>query len=178
MRTAPAMKVNVHAEGRIEVYHYNLFFVAITVLLSLVMQASLERLGLRGEYIELPLLVTMYFGLSRRNASRGLLLGMCIGLLQDGLSQVPVGLYGIAKTIVGYLSSTIGARIDVEHPLSRMAFGFIFFHVQQVSLAVTSRVLLGQQVAFFDRRLLVGSLVNAVLAPLLFPLLDRFRRTD
>jgi len=50
--------------------------------------------------------------------------------------------------------------------------------VQQVVLAATQRVLLGRPVPFFDRRLLLASLVNAVLAPLLFPLLDRFRKAD
>ena len=60
--------------------------------------------------------MTIYFALSRRNPSSGLLLGMVIGLLQDSLSRTPIGLYGIAKTLVGYLSSSIGARIDVEHP--------------------------------------------------------------
>jgi rod shape-determining protein MreD len=36
-----------------------------------------------ANYLELPLLVTLYFALSKRNPSSGLLLGMVIGLLQD-----------------------------------------------------------------------------------------------
>lgn len=178
MRSAQAMRMETRGGQRVEVYHYSTVFVGVAALLAVVIQAFLGRLGSVGEFIELPLLVTIYFGLSRRNASKGLLLGMVIGLMQDGISRVPVGVYGISKTVVGYLSSTIGARIDVEHPLSRLAFGFIFFHVQQVVLAATQRVLLGRPVPFFDRRLLLASLVNAVLAPLLFPLLDRFRKTE
>jgi len=78
---------------------------------------------------DLPLLVTIYFGLSRRNPSTGLLLGMVIGLLQDSLSGPTVpgwGLYGIAKTIIGYLASSIGARLDTEHPAARFALTFAF----------------------------------------------------
>jgi rod shape-determining protein MreD len=163
---------------RVEAYHYNPVLVGVVAILSVVLQAFLVRFRLRGEYVELPLLVTIYFGQSRRNPSRGLFLGMVIGLMQDGISRGPVGLYGIAKTVVGYLSSTAGARIDLEHPLSRVAFSFIFFYVQQAVLAITQRALLGQPVPFFDRRVLIASLVNAVLAPFLFPLLDRFRKTE
>ena len=54
----------------------------------------------------------------------------------------PIGMYGIAKTIVGYLASSIGGRIDTEHPLSRFALVFFFFHFHQAILGVTHRVLL------------------------------------
>ena len=70
----------------------------------------------------LPLLVTIYFGVSRRNPVTGMFLGGAIGILQDALSHDnPIGLFGIAKTIVGYLASTVGARIDTQHPVSRLA---------------------------------------------------------
>jgi rod shape-determining protein MreD len=124
------------------------------------------------------LLVTLYFGLSRRSPTRGLLLGMMVGLLQDGLSRVAIGLYGIAKTLVGYVASTIGGRIDVEHPLSRFAFTFLFFHFHQAILAATQRYLLARPAVFFDRKLLIASVVNAFVAILLFPLLDRLRKPN
>jgi rod shape-determining protein MreD len=178
MKATAAMGLKVRGDARAEVYHYRPAFVALTVLLALLLQASLQRLGPRANYIELPLLVTMYFGLSRRNASSGLLLGMLIGLLQDGISRVPIGLYGIAKTVVGYVSSSVGARIDVEHPISRLVLGFVFYYLHQGTLTVTERVLLGQHMNFWDHRVLIGALVNAILAPLLFPLLDRCRKNE
>ena len=86
----------------------------------------------RLDFLDLPLLITIYFGLSRRNPSTGLLLGTTIGLLQDSLSgpTVPLGLYGIAMTVVGYLASSIGARLDTEHPVARFALmaGFFVLH--------------------------------------------------
>jgi rod shape-determining protein MreD len=178
MRATTAMGLKVRGDERTEVYHYRPIFVVVTVVLAVLLQAFLQRLGPRAEYVELPLLVTVYFGLSRRNASSGLLLGMLIGLLQDGISRVPIGLYGIAKTVVGYVSSSVGARIDVEHPISRLVLGFIFYYLQQGTLALTERALLGQPSGLWDRRVLIGGLVNAILAPLLFPLLDRFRKAE
>src|SRR5205814_10205814 len=93
-----------------------------------------------------PLLVTIYFGLSRRNPSLHVALPIFIGLFQDSLSgpTVPLGLYGIAKTIIGYLASSIGARLDTEHPAARFALTFAFFIVHQGLIAVTRGILLGQ----------------------------------
>src|SRR5437588_1883409 len=105
----------------------------IATLLALVIQASFPIHFARAAVLDFPLIVTIYFGLSRRNPSTGLLLGMVIGLLQDSLSgpTVPLGLYGIAKTIIGYLASSIGARLDTEHPAARFAMTMIFFVVHQ-----------------------------------------------
>jgi len=124
------------------------------------------------------LLVTIYFGLSRRNPSTGLLLGMAIGLLQDSLSgpTVPLGLYGIAKTIIGYLASSIGARLDTEHPAARFALTAAFFVGHQGLLVLTHRILLAQPEPWFNTRLFVAALVNAFVAVFLFLLLDRLRR--
>ena len=54
-------------------------------LLALVFQAFLHKYGRWSELIDLPLLVTIYFGVSRRNPVTGLFLGGTIGILQDAL---------------------------------------------------------------------------------------------
>jgi rod shape-determining protein MreD len=178
MRATTAIGLGMRGDTRTEVYRYPPVFVVTAVLAALLLQASLERLGPRAGYIELPLLVTMYFGLSRRNASSGLLLGMFIGLLQDGISRGPIGLFGIAKTVVGFVSSNVGARIDVEHPISRLVLGFVFYYLHQATLALTERVVMGQHAELWNHRVLIGAVINAILAPLLFPLLDRFRKHE
>ena len=146
-------------------------------LLALVLQAFLHKYGRWSELIDLPLLVTIYFGVSRSNPVTGLFLGATIGILQDALSHDnPIGLYGIAKTIIGYLASSVGGRIDTEHPLSRFALVFVFFHLHQVILAITQRVLLNHSAPLFTLRLLLDSLVTAAFAVPLFALLDRLRK--
>ncbi len=114
---------DIRSESHIEVHKFRAGAIIIATLLALVIQASFPIHFARAAILDLPLLVTIYFGLSRRNPSTGLLLGMVIGLLQDSLSgpTVPLGLYGIAKTIIGYLASSIGARLDTEHPAARFA---------------------------------------------------------
>ncbi len=108
-------------ESHIEVHKFRTGAILIATLLALVIQAWFPLHFARAALLDLPLLVTIYFGLSRRNPSTGLLLGTAIGLLQDSLSgpTVPLGLFGMAKTIIGYLASSIGARLDTEHPAAR-----------------------------------------------------------
>jgi rod shape-determining protein MreD len=151
--------------------------VPIVVLLALVLQAFLPAYIHGAGYLELPLLVTLYFALSKRNPSSGLLLGMVVGLLQDSLSRTPLGLYGIAKTLVGFLGSSLGARIDVEHPIARflLTAGFYLFH--HAVFVLMNRVLLAQRNdVYFTMAIAIASLVNGLIATGLFPLLDRFRK--
>src|SRR5262245_15295537 len=166
-------------ESHIEVHKFRAGAIIIATLLALVIQASFPIHFARAALLDLPLLVTIYFGLSRRNPSMGLLLGMVIGLLQDSLSgpTVPLGLYGIAKTIIGYLASSIGARLDTEHPAARFALTLFFFVLHQGLIGLTRRLLLAEPEPWFTMRLAIAAGVNAVVAVFLFMLMDRLRKT-
>lgn len=169
--------VYIGPEPHIEVHKYYAGVVPLAVVLALVLQAFFPVHFRWAGYLELPLLVTLYFALSKRNPSTGLLLGMVIGLLQDSLGHTPLGLYGIAKTLVGFVGSSIGARLDVEHPIARflLTIGFYWFH--HAIFALTSGLLLAQRgQIYISVPILIASLVNAFIAIALFPLLDRFRR--
>lgn len=172
------MALPAQTRTHIEVYKFSMGAVLGTAFLSLLLQAFLPVHFPKASLLELPLLVTLYFGLSRRNPSTGLMLGTTIGLLQDAVSgaATPLGLYGIAKTLVGYGASSVGGWLDVEHPLSRFLLTFFFFFLHQAVFAITKRLLLAQPEAFFSGNLLLASVVNAALAVILFPLLDRLRK--
>src|SRR5690349_23298377 len=152
-------------ESHIEVHKFRTGAILISTLLALVIQAWFPLHFARMALLDLPLLVTIYFGLSRRNPSTGLLLGTLIGLMQDSLSgpTVPLGEYGIAKTIIGYLASSIGSRLDTEHPLARFALVALFYVVHQSILTLVRRLLLNEPEAWFNMHLAITALVNAVL---------------
>jgi len=170
-------EIYIGPEPHIEVHKYYGGVVPVAVALALVLQAFFPVHFRWASYLELPLLVTLYFALSKRNPSSGLLLGMVVGLLQDSLSRTPLGLYGIAKTLVGFVASSIGARVDVEHPLARFLLTIVFCLFHRAVLILTSHVLLAQRgEAYFTVPILIASVVNAFIAIGLFPLLDRFRK--
>jgi rod shape-determining protein MreD len=170
-------EIYIGPEPHIEVHKYYGGVVPLAVVLALVLQAFFPVHFRWASYLELPLLVTLYFAVSKRNPSSGLLLGMVVGLLQDSLSRTPLGLYGIAKTSVGFVASSIGARIDVEHPIARFFMTIAFFLFHRAVFILTSRLLLAQRdVAYFTVPILIASVVNAFVAIGLFPLLDKFRK--
>ena len=166
-------------ESHIEVHKFRGGAIVGATLLALMFQAFVPVYFAKAAMIDLPLLITIYFGLSRRNPSTGLLLGMIIGLLQDSLSgpTVPLGLYGIAKTVIGYLASSIGARLDTEHPAARFALTIIFFGLHQGIVLLTRRILLAQSSVWFTMHLAAAAIVNAIVAVFLFALLDHLRKS-
>jgi rod shape-determining protein MreD len=166
-------------ESHIEVHKFRGGAIVGATLLALMFQAFVPVYFAKAAMIDLPLLITIYFGLSRRNPSTGLLLGMIIGLLQDSLSgpTVPLGLYGIAKTVIGYLASSIGARLDTEHPAARFALTIIFFGLHQGVVLLTRRILLAQTSVWFTMHLAAAAVVNAIVAVFLFALLDHLRKS-
>ena len=168
------------SDMHIEVHKFRAGAIVLAAAFALVLQAFLPIYFSKAGILDLPLLIVIYFGLSRRNPSTGLLLGMAVGILQDSLSgsTVPLGLYGIAKTIIGYLASSIGARLDTEHPAARFALTVAFFVVHQGLVALTQRLLLSQPEPWFTWHLGTAALVNAIVAVFLFMLLDRLRKSS
>ncbi|HEY2017179.1 MAG TPA: rod shape-determining protein MreD [Bryobacteraceae bacterium] len=128
-------------------------------------------------FVELPLLVVVYFALMRRNQVSGLLVGALVGLVQDSLSKVPLGMYGIVKTLVGYFAASIGLTLDVDHNFIRLLLSFVFFVFHQILFWVMERMLLSHQPAFEIQRWLVLGLLNALIGIALFHFLDKLRET-
>ena len=171
------MEVRLAGEQHIEVHKFHAGVVTGCVILALLLGAFLPLRLRWAELVDLPLLVTIYFALSRRNPSAGLMLGMIIGVAQDSLSHTPIGLYGIAKTVVGFMASSIGARLDVEHPIARCLLTFAFFHLHNAVFVFISRLLLGRPEPYLDSQVVAASIVSSLLTIALFPLLDKLRKS-
>ena len=147
-------------------------------LVALLLQANLPLWLPAAASLDLALLVTIYFACYKRNQAAGLLLGAVIGLAQDSLGGGPIGVYGIVKTVVGYLASSLGARIDVDHHGSRLLIVFGLCYIHLILYLLLGKVLLERDVELPGLNSLVVALVNAVVAVLIFPLMDRFRERE
>jgi len=126
-------------------------------------------------FLEMPLLITVYFALVRRSQISGLLVGAVVGLAQDSLTKHPLGMYGIVKTLVGYFAASVGVRLDVDHPLIRMLLCFFFFIFHQLMLWVMTRALLGQEAVLMWPGMAIEGALNAIVGVTLFLFLDRLR---
>lgn len=147
----------------------------LTPLAALLFQVSVPLVFPYLSYLELPLLLTVYFALMRRKAISGLFFGCGVGLLQDCLSAQPIGLFGIVKTLVGYFAASVSLRFDVENVLVRLLLSFFFFFFHQFFYWVLRRALLGQQIGFDLQQTVVFGLLNAGVALPLFHLLDKLK---
>jgi len=145
-------------------------------LAAILFQVYVPRFVTTLAYLELPLLVTVYFSLMWRSPPSGVLFGMCIGLAQDSLvPNLPLGMFGIVKTLVGYFAASVSMRFDVDNPLIQFVLGFFFFFFHQFFYWVLSRALLGLQLEFDPRQTFVLGLLNAAVAVPLFMLLDKMK---
>jgi rod shape-determining protein MreD len=160
-------------EGRIS--KYRAWTTVLVCLAAILFQVYIPLFFQFLGYLELPLLVTVYFALMWRNPVKGLALGAAVGLLQDSLSKNPIGMFGIVKTLVGYFAASVGLRFDVEHGAVRFVLAFFFYVFHQFFYWVLARALLGQPLAFEPQRTLILGGLNALVAISLFRFLDRLK---
>jgi rod shape-determining protein MreD len=158
------------------------FHPAVSLLVpvaAIVLQALLPRPFPRLAIFDLPLLITIFFAVSRRSPIAGALTGATIGLLQDALTNQPIGINGIAKTVIGYAAASIGVQVDVENLSTRVLMNFCFSLLSSVLLFFINRRLIGMP----DFHLvwtheLLRAVANTLLGIPVFHLLDRAKRTD
>lgn len=124
---------------------------------------------------DLTLLALVYVALHRRSEMAGMFSGAAIGLAQDALSHDPVGLFGMIKTIVGFVCGWISQFVEIDFPGARSTLVGFFYVTQQIALWTLQTVLLGKHVEFSLPGALVLGALHAVLAWFLFALLDRVR---
>jgi len=161
---------------QVEVYRFSIPATIGIPLLALFVQAFLPRRFPFFSYFDLPLLVTIFFAISRRNPISGLLTGAVIGLVQDSLGGLPLGLYGIAKTVVGYGASSLGVKLDVENAGARLLVTLGFYLVHAAVYFTVARGLANLTLDWSWSRGVLAGLANAFVAVALFYFLDKFKQ--
>jgi rod shape-determining protein MreD len=149
----------------------------LITLVAIIGKFYLPRLLPHTEWLELPLLLTVYFGLIRRNQIAALFFGAFVGLAEDSLSpaNIPIGMYGITKTLVGYFSASVSLRFNVESSGMRLVLCLFFYFFHAFFYWIMRRALLGQLIPFNPQDTLVHGVLNAFVALPLFAILDRMK---
>jgi len=162
----------------LEIHRYPLLVYTLVPLVALVLQAWLPRVVGRYDWFDLPLVVTIYFALGRRSPIQGTLMGAALGLFEDALSHHPIGINGIAKTVVGFLAASVGIRIDVDHTTVRMLLTFGLSLLSSCIYFFVVRFLLGLPTEWSWLTEVLRAVGNALIAVVLFPLFDRLQSRD
>jgi len=152
-----------------------LVWLILIPLLAVLSQVYVPRFVPFLSYLELPLLITLHFALSRRGPTAAVFYGMTIGLVQDSLSHQPIGMFGIVKTLVGYFAASVSLRFDVENPVVTFILAYFFYFFHQFFYWVLARALLGEAMLFDVQQTLIFGLLNAIVALALFRVLDKLK---
>jgi len=162
---------------QVEVYRFSIATAILIPLVAVFFQAFIPLKLHFFSIFDLPLLVVIFFAVARRSQVSGMLTGGAIGILQDALTpSLPIGVYGIANTIVGYGASSLGVKIDVENAGSRFIVTVFFFVIHEIVYFTVARGMVGLTLHWSWLHELGSALANAVLAVPLFALLDRFKQ--
>jgi rod shape-determining protein MreD len=162
---------------QVEVYRFSIPVTIGVPLLALFLQAFIPlRFPRFAVYFDLPLLVTIFFAMARRSPIAGLFTGAFIGLAQDMLGHNPIGIYGIAKTVVGYGASSLGVKLDVENAGARLLVTLGFYLVHSAVYFTVARALVNMTQHWNWVSGIVAGFANAVLGVMLYWVLDKFKQ--
>ena len=93
--------------------------VLAAIAVALALQTTLARFVIRGTVaVDLVLVVVVYVALTSGPVT-GLLSGALAGLAQDALASGIIGIGGLAKTVVGFITGVIGMQFIVTQQLPR-----------------------------------------------------------
>ena len=149
--------------------------IAAVVVTALLLQSTVfGQLRLLGVRPELLYLVTIAIALLE-GPNEGATVGFASGLAQDFLMNEPKGLTALTLTLLGYAVGMFRQFIVSPSPLVPTivvavgkAAGLAFYEVVSVLLGNFH-----EQVEYGVRVALLAALYNAVLTPILYPLLRR-----
>ena len=164
------------AANEIKIYRFHPAVLILVPFIALVVQTYLPSFPDLVNHLDLPLLVIIYFGLMLRSPVGSILGGAILGMAQDSLSRGPIGLLGISKTVIGYVTTFVGIRFAVEHRGVRFLTVFILYWLHLLVLYLTGSLLLGQPMGLEGVNRLTAALVNSFVGVVIFELLDRFRK--
>lgn len=97
--------------------------ILLILALSLALQTTFARYFIGRMTVDLVLVAVVYIALTWGPVA-GLVAGTIGGLAQDALSGGVIGIGGLSKTIVGFVTGTVGAQFIVSSAVPRLLMFF------------------------------------------------------
>jgi rod shape-determining protein MreD len=164
----------------VEQQSFSLPVTLLVPLTAILLQVYLPKVLPAFTVLNLPLIVTLFFAVSRRSPIAGTVTGATIGLLQDVMTpNQPIGVNGMAMSVIGYAAASLGSQIDVENLATRALLSFGFSLLQSGLFYLIERRLLGiRSFHLLWLHELLRAVANTVVAVPVFLLLDRWKREE
>jgi rod shape-determining protein MreD len=145
------------------------------ILIAIAVQTTLAGYLFRGSStaIDLVLIVVVYVGIKSGPAT-GTLAGTVAGLIQDALSGGILGIYGLGKTMVGFLSGLLGTQFIVTAPLPRFLLVVVATILHAAIFIGLNQLLNLQQVSADYASVLGQAFGNAFVGVVAFQMIEWF----
>jgi rod shape-determining protein MreD len=147
----------------------NIIHAAAGIAAAFIIYVLMARISLY-----LPILINVlsilvvYFAISRGEIS-GAVMGAVCGLLQDSFTLGIFGIYGISKTIMGYLAGFTANRIFVVPRFRLFLFMWVLFSLELGFWILTYSLIFMQPMNLYSGLIFLGPVVSAVLGSQFFP---------
>lgn len=139
----------------------------LLVVAGLVQVAWLARVQIAGAILDPLLVIVVAVGILR-GAEYGGVVGLAAGLLQDLLGGGPLGVNGLAKMTVGFVSGLFERSIYIENPLLPAVATFAGTLFTEILLLVVGAVTGLNGAAASASGALTQAVLNGALAPAVF----------
>ena len=166
------------ARRELDVQRYPLLVVVLVPLMAIFLQALIPRFVPKFDIVDLPLLVTIYFSVGWRNPIAGTITGTVIGLIQDALTSRPLGINGISQCVVGFFAASLGVKIDVENPGTRLLINFVFTLLNIAIYLFIMHRMLALHLRTNWLHEVIKAVINSIIGVFVFDVLDRIRPRD
>jgi rod shape-determining protein MreD len=93
--------------------------IVLVIIFALSLQMLLPKFFSALQYLDLPLVVTVYFALQRAPVL-GMTVGVVNGVGSDAVRGGILGVGGFSQTLIGYLVAVASVKLSLEHPLARL----------------------------------------------------------
>ena len=146
--------------------------VLVAIALALALQTTLARFVVGGTAaLDLVLVIVVYVALTTGPVT-GMLAGSVAGIIQDALSSGVIGIGGLAKSVVGFLTGVIGQQFIVTAALPRLVM-FVAATVVHAAIFMGLYVVLEQRdFSSPYKAVLTQALVNAVAGLIAFSFIE------
>ncbi len=151
-----------------------LFIFIIYFLVFFSIQTSLlDLIAIAGVTPDLALILTLYGTVILKN-ERSIAVGCFIGFIQDCFSAGILGVNTLSKGLISFIFSGLRKNIIVEGFIPIAIFSFVSSLFDGLVFYFSSLLLFkaGASLTFLYSKLIVYSLYNAAIAPIIFYLLN------
>jgi rod shape-determining protein MreD len=151
--------------------------IILSILIAIILYTTLGKIFPPLIYLfNFFSLVVIYFAIKKEEVW-GACLGAACGLIQDSLSLGVFGVYGLAKTITGYLAGYLSKKINLLSVFRIFVFIFVLIGIEFILWMFLYSFVFSEKISTGKGILLFQPLSTALLGSFIFSILGAKKKS-